>query len=384
MVTKMSCSYIRAREIASTYSDLYNRSYNKLLETSYTGFKPTVAICVPNYNNEYILPEAIDGLLSQRGLNIEVYIMDNCSIDKSWEIIQSYKRKHSNIHAIRHRSNLGSSANINMLMRSTYQEYTLLASGNDVLNSKNDLVNMLRFMNMNSGVDLVYGRNIRQGQYVEPSEYCFSVPTLEDRRHNNISSYDCMDTVTWMYTSNEPLWGLYRSSAIKMAPLCNGYGADHVLVTSIAASGGIAGLDMPFRCVDIERRDNMELRDFQDPSMYTNNDAISSHAINKANIIQLCRSYFDGLSTVVGTEKLDALEAVHRSLETLVKRFPLQLLMELSFIQAHARCSVPDDNTLKMFDPLRQCYNMRDSAFLESVLIPYIKAILRNHYNWAF
>ena len=65
--------------------------------------------------------------------------------------------------------------------------------------------------------------------------------------------------------------GLYRSSALKIVPQINMYGTDHVILSCIAANGGIAGLMFPFRQVEIERRNQEKLLDFQKPSSYATN-----------------------------------------------------------------------------------------------------------------
>ena len=129
-----------------------------------------------------------------------------------------------------------------MLLHSTYEKYTLLASSNDILINENAVSCMVHFLEMNDDYDLVYGRNIRDGNYAEPWEHCFSVPGLKIRTSIGLSNYNCMDIATWLYTSSEPLWGLYRSSALKIVPQINMYGTDHVILSCIAANGGIAGL----------------------------------------------------------------------------------------------------------------------------------------------
>jgi len=52
-----------------------------------------VQICLPTYNGEAHLAEALDSLLAQTHSNIKIYVMDNASTDRTTEICQSYAKK---------------------------------------------------------------------------------------------------------------------------------------------------------------------------------------------------------------------------------------------------------------------------------------------------
>ena len=228
-------------------------SFNNITQEQVSGANlPTIAVCIPNYNNDSVLEEVILSVLGQKYVSCNIYIMDNASSDSSCDIIKQYSKKYPNIKFVRHRTNIGSSANVNILLRSSFEKYTLFVSANDSLVSAENLAFMVYFLEHNDGVDLVYGRNTRSNQFCEHPSFCFSVPSPTIREQLKLSAYDCMDTATWYYHTNEPLWGLYRSSALKIIPYCSGYGNDHVLLTALSANGGVAGLDLKFRNVDVE------------------------------------------------------------------------------------------------------------------------------------
>jgi|GEM_PF-6064585 len=52
--------------------------------------QPLVSICIPNYNNGQFVGEAIQSALDQTYQNIEVIVVDNCSTDESWRLINSF------------------------------------------------------------------------------------------------------------------------------------------------------------------------------------------------------------------------------------------------------------------------------------------------------
>ncbi|MCQ2584366.1 MAG: glycosyltransferase family 2 protein [Treponema sp.] len=56
-----------------------------------------VSIIMPCYNAEKYISESINSVISQKFKNWELLIIDDCSIDKSCEIINSFKEKDSRI-----------------------------------------------------------------------------------------------------------------------------------------------------------------------------------------------------------------------------------------------------------------------------------------------
>ena len=52
--------------------------------------KPLVSICAANYNNELYVLETLESIKNQTYHNIELIIVDDCSTDKSPEIIENW------------------------------------------------------------------------------------------------------------------------------------------------------------------------------------------------------------------------------------------------------------------------------------------------------
>ncbi len=52
--------------------------------------KPLVSICIPIYNTEKFVRETLDCVLRQTYTNLEIIFSDNCSTDKTVDIIKSY------------------------------------------------------------------------------------------------------------------------------------------------------------------------------------------------------------------------------------------------------------------------------------------------------
>lgn len=68
--------------------------------------EPFLTVFTPNYNSSKYISETIESILNQSYSNFEYIIIDDCSIDNSWEIIQKYAKKDARIKVYRNNKNL--------------------------------------------------------------------------------------------------------------------------------------------------------------------------------------------------------------------------------------------------------------------------------------
>lgn len=68
---------------------------------------PLVSVVVPVYNMEKYLKRCVDSILEQTYENLEIILVDDCSSDKSAEIIENYKKADDRVKSIRHEKNSG-------------------------------------------------------------------------------------------------------------------------------------------------------------------------------------------------------------------------------------------------------------------------------------
>lgn len=66
---------------------------------------PIVTVLLTSYNHGDYIRGSIESILNQTFKDFELYIIDDCSSDNSWDIIQEYKD--DRIIAIRHEKNEG-------------------------------------------------------------------------------------------------------------------------------------------------------------------------------------------------------------------------------------------------------------------------------------
>ena len=95
--------------------------------------KIDLSVIVPVYNVEKYLPECIDSLLSQNGINIEIIMIDDGSTDQSGEIAEQYVHKFrmGGVIKVVHRVNMGVSSARNTGLKMAEGEYVIFIDSDD-------------------------------------------------------------------------------------------------------------------------------------------------------------------------------------------------------------------------------------------------------------
>lgn len=92
--------------------------------------KVSVVMCT--YNGEKYLKEQIDSILNQTYPIYELIIQDDCSIDKTIDIVNEYKRKYPNIKLIRNAIQLGVARNFKTSFYQTKGDYIAISDQDDI------------------------------------------------------------------------------------------------------------------------------------------------------------------------------------------------------------------------------------------------------------
>ena len=90
----------------------------------------SVALCT--YNGEKFLREQIDSILAQTYKNLEIVIVDDCSTDKTTNIINAYAEKDKRIKLFQNASNLGFNKNFERALGLTSGEYIAISDQDDI------------------------------------------------------------------------------------------------------------------------------------------------------------------------------------------------------------------------------------------------------------
>ncbi|HUP75951.1 MAG TPA: glycosyltransferase family 2 protein [Acidimicrobiales bacterium] len=92
---------------------------------------PRVTIAIPLFNKERYIGETLESALHQTFRDIEVLVLDNCSTDRSFDIVSEHPD--SRIRAIRQPTNIGMTGNFNSALELARGEYVKLLCADDLL-----------------------------------------------------------------------------------------------------------------------------------------------------------------------------------------------------------------------------------------------------------
>lgn len=119
--------------------------------------EPLVTVGIINYNYSKFLDRSIESVLNQTYNNIEIIIIDDCSIDDSIEKIKSYEKKYKNIRAIINEKNSGSGVQgFQKTISEAKGKYLMILSSDDYLATKTAIYDFIMILVNNSELDYAY------------------------------------------------------------------------------------------------------------------------------------------------------------------------------------------------------------------------------------
>ena len=112
----------------------------------------TIAIC--SYNIEEYIQRAIESVLNQKFENYELIIVDDCSTDKTLEIIKKFKNEKVKLFTTK--TNSGTAAESrNVAIENAQGEYILFLDGDDALYNS-EVLNQINKTIKNKNYDIIY------------------------------------------------------------------------------------------------------------------------------------------------------------------------------------------------------------------------------------
>jgi len=94
--------------------------------------QPLISVIMPCYNSEDYIEEAIESILNQTYNNIEVIIADDCSTDKSFDLIKRYTKKDKRVRCFKNKKNIGCTKTLNKLIEQTKGQYIARMDADDI------------------------------------------------------------------------------------------------------------------------------------------------------------------------------------------------------------------------------------------------------------
>lgn len=116
----------------------------------------TVSVVIPCFNYAHYLPAAVGSAVSQRGVEVEVIIVDDRSTDRSVEVADALRRRHASVRVIRNEVNVGHVASFNRGLAESVGEFAVKLDADDLL-TPGALARAVALLEARPSVGLVYG-----------------------------------------------------------------------------------------------------------------------------------------------------------------------------------------------------------------------------------
>ena len=166
---------------------------------------PLVSICCITYNHERYIKDALEGFVKQKtDFPFEIIISDDCSTDKTHDIILDYKKKHPNLFRdVSPEANLGVIENWKHVHQEAKGELIAFCEGDDYWTDQYKLQKQATFMLSHSGC----GLSITDFQYQNDNDYnnlseaAFStLNTFQPKSFiEHLKNAGYIGPMTWMY-----------------------------------------------------------------------------------------------------------------------------------------------------------------------------------------
>jgi glycosyltransferase involved in cell wall biosynthesis len=193
---------------------------------------PRVSICLPVYNGEKYVREAIGSILNQTFEDFELIISDNASTDGTGDICCEAASQDSRVRYFRSDLNRGLAWNHNRTFELARGSYVMWIGHDDIL-AKDYVRRCFEVLEQDAGAVLCFAKTVYiddQGTVVTKTEF-----------DNVGASHSPSERLACIIRPNykcEAIFGLMRKEVLKQTRLHRGFaGSDHVLLAEMALKG---------------------------------------------------------------------------------------------------------------------------------------------------
>jgi dTDP-4-amino-4,6-dideoxygalactose transaminase len=225
-----------------------------------TAASPVVSVLVPSYNAERYVEACLESIVSQTYENLEIIVVDDCSTDRSYEILSEYARRDPRLTLIRNPTNLGNLGNFQRCLEHAGGQYIKFVCCDDFLHG-NAIQRMVEVMVQRPDVTLVgsqrYAVDERGWPLEEMTRTLQSLtPFGAEPAVYAVGGYDAGNSVLMRLKNwiGEPTTVMFRSESLPredlwaLGPSRPARNLDIVWWLKIMAGGAIAYINEPLSC----------------------------------------------------------------------------------------------------------------------------------------
>lgn len=231
----------------------------KIIRPAIARTRPLVSVVIPCYNYGHFLPEAVAGVLSQPGVDVEVIIVDDASSDGSVKVARELEDGDPRIQVVAHEKNLGHIATYNDGLRRVTGDYVVLLSADDLL-APGSLARSAALLEAHPEVGLVYG-------------YAPSFEKTAPPAHTRVRSWTLWEGEDWirricargtnLIVNPEAMVRRGIMDQLIGYDPAHPHAADMLLWMQAAALGGVGRVNGPDQAFYREHGNNMHMTDFK-------------------------------------------------------------------------------------------------------------------------
>lgn len=193
---------------------------------------PLVSVGVPVRNEAQFLRQALDALVGQIDVEIEIIISDNASTDDTANICREYCAKYPFINYHRYEQNVGPSINFQYVLAQAKGEYFMWASGHDLW-EKNYLSACANLLDSQPESILAFGAT----SWIDGDGNAYDrITGWSDTRGLSLVARYC--TVFWGHMN--PIVGMIRTEKLKQQKIDDMVGIDLVMLLNLVMQGDFA------------------------------------------------------------------------------------------------------------------------------------------------
>lgn len=142
-----------------------------------------VSVIIPAFNRVRCIRRAIESVLGQRGVNVEIVVVDDCSTDDTYEVVRSFCRDDQRIQCVRHDTNQGAQAARNSGVYASTGDWITFLDSDDLLLDQSIAVR-LRVLQLTSA-EVVHSECLVV-RPADPAPTYFGVPPLQGNIHRRL------------------------------------------------------------------------------------------------------------------------------------------------------------------------------------------------------